>query len=130
MSFEITGIHHIEFTVTDLEQSKRFYSKFPGFKVVAEYPNFVMFQANEFYLGLTDHKGCVTNDKFSEFNVGLDHLAFGVSSLEDLREVASFLDSQKIPHSEINVLSNGTHIFTFRDPDNIQLEFAYKPGIF
>jgi len=127
MSFDIVGIHHIELTVTDLERSKQFYAKFPKFKVVAEYTNFIMFYTGKFYLGLTDHKGKTVTSKFNELAIGLDHLAFEVASLVALNKAAELLEELKISHSKINVLSNGTHILTFRDPDNIQLEFAYKP---
>lgn len=126
MSINIKGIHHIELTVSDLEKSKVFYSKLPGFKIVASYPNFVMFFCNSFYLGLTDHKNKAVDDKFNEFRTGLDHLSFEVSSRQDLDEAIIFFDSEGMNHGKIEKLSNNTYTLTFRDPDNIQLEFAFK----
>jgi len=124
---QITGIHHIELTVKDLVISKAFYSQFPAFKIVAEYPSFIMFSINnKIYLGLTDHKGKLNNDKFSEFNIGLDHFAFEIDSLEGLKELKEFLVEKDIQHSDIEKLSNDTYILTFRDPDNIQLEFSFR----
>ncbi len=117
---DILGIHHLELTVKNLERSREFYQKLPGFKVVAEYPNFIMFFNGYFYLGLTDHKEKQTTDSFKETNVGLDHVSFEVKSKEDLEEAL------KIYGGEINKLSNGLFVLAFRDPDNIQLEFCWK----
>jgi glyoxylase I family protein len=117
---KVLGIHHIELTVSDLKRSREFYEKLPGFKVVAEYPNFIMFFNGHFYLGLTDHKGKQTTQSFAETNVGLDHVSFEVKSKEDLEEAA------KIYKGEIKKLSNGLYVLAFRDPDNIQLEFCWK----
>lgn len=126
MVFKIIGIHHIELTVSNLENSRIFYEKLPGFKVVAKYPNFIMFFTGSFYLGLTDHKGKQKEKKFSEFNVGMDHVSFEVNTKEDLNNALSFFDQEKIPHGEIKKLSNNSYVLAFRDPDNIQLELAFK----
>jgi glyoxylase I family protein len=123
---KIKSIAHIEFTVTNLQASKKFYEKLPGFKVVAEYPHFIMFSCANFLLGLTDHKDSQTVNRFNEFNVGLDHVSFSVSSYEDLEEAKQFFDNENIPHGEINKLSNGAFDIAFRDPDNIQLEYTWK----
>jgi glyoxylase I family protein len=123
---KIIGIQHIELTVSDLNRSKDFYSLFPDFKIVASYPNFIMFYAGSFYFGLTDHRSELGEKVFNEKNVGLDHLAFELDSLESLGEAKEFLINNGIVHSEIKKLSNGSYIITFRDPDNIQLEFCYK----
>ena len=123
---KIHGIAHIELTVSDLSRSKEFYGKIPGMVVVAEYPSFIMFANGSFCLGLTDHKNNLQEKRFSEFNVGLDHLAFGVNSMDDLNEGLESLVREEIEHSDIKRLSNNSYIITFRDPDNIQREFAYK----
>src|SRR5258706_15790836 len=102
---KIIGIQHIELTVNDLEVSKNFYSLLPDFKIVAEYPNFIMFFSGSFYLGLTDHKGDVKEKRFDEKNVGLDHVAFQLDSFESLNESIKFLDDNDIPHGEIKKLS-------------------------
>ena|SRR3990167_10716915 len=122
----IKAIHHIKLTVIDLKRSTNFYKKLPGFEVVADYPGFVMFCNGYFYLGLTDHKGKVKNDRFSEFSVGLDHVSFEAESLEDLKEALKYFEKENIKHGEIEKLSNNLYILAFRDPDNIQLELCWK----
>jgi glyoxylase I family protein len=66
-------------------------------------------------------------EAFSEFRTGLDHLEFVVERSEDLDEWADRLDELGIPHSGVkrpDYTPNG--MLTFRDPDNIQLEFYWR----
>lgn len=118
---KILQINHIKLTVSDLEKSREFYEKLPGFKLVAKHPNFYMFACGNFYLGLTDHKGEQKIKIFDEKNVGLDHVSFTVESKGDLAEAQKLLGQ-----GEIKELSNGLWVMAFRDPDNIQLEFCWK----
>jgi hypothetical protein len=93
---------------------------------VANYPDFVMFSAGNFYLGLATHQEKKSKDLFSELNVGLDHFSFEVKSKQDLTVALEFFDKNKIPHGNIEKLSNGLLVLVFRDPDNIQLELCCK----
>lgn len=122
---QIKGVHHIKLTVTSLDRSKEFYEKIPGFKLVADHQDFLMFYNGNIYIGLTTHDK-EAKGEFNEKTVGLDHVAFEVGSIHDLNDAFKFLDDNEIPHSEIEKLSNGTNIVVFRDPDNIQLEFCYR----
>jgi catechol 2,3-dioxygenase-like lactoylglutathione lyase family enzyme len=124
MNFKINKIHHVELTVRNLEISKKFYESLPGFKSVAEYPDFVMFSVGDFYLGLTTHNK--PKDIFEETITGLDHVSFEVGSRQDLDSAISFFDTNNIKHGEIKKLSNDLWVLAFRDPDNIQLELCYK----
>jgi len=69
-------------------------------------------------IGLLQHPSN-PGDEFSEFRTGLDHLEFEVSTRGELEEWLRRLDEHGVIHSEIK----DEHILTFRDPDNIQLEF-------
>lgn len=123
---KIKGVHHIKLTVSNLVRSKNFYQKLPGFRIVANYPNFIMFFNGYFYLGLTDHEGKIDQSAFSEFNAGLDHASFEVDSKQDLDDAVKFFDKEGIIHGRIRKLSNGLRVLTFRDPDNIQLELCWR----
>ena len=58
------------------------------------------------------------------FRAGLDHLEFLVARRSDLDIWAARLDDLGIPHSGIKEPSSTSNsMITFRDPDNIQLEF-------
>lgn len=122
-------MHHIELTISDLKKSTDFYSKLPGFKIVARHPNFIMFFNGNFYLGLTDHKDNLKEDKFDETNVGLDHVSFLVKNRQDLDEAVRFFNREEIEHGEIKKLSNNLYVLAFRDPDNIQLELCWKQQV-
>ena len=64
---------------------------------------------------------------FNEFQPGLDHLEFLVANRTDLDEWAERLDSLGIAHSGVKEPSYTRNaMITFRDPDNIQLEFFWR----
>jgi len=64
---------------------------------------------------------------FSEFRPGLDHLEFLVADRGDLDEWSERLDRFGVPHSGVKEPAYTRNaILTFRDPDNIQLEFFWR----
>ncbi|WP_374978484.1 VOC family protein [Gordonia amicalis] len=62
---------------------------------------------------------------FSELNLGLDHIAFACTQSE-LEDWVARLDEAGIEHSGIKHAHYGSGI-SFRDPDNIALEFFAPP---
>jgi glyoxylase I family protein len=65
--------------------------------------------------------------KFSEFRAGLDHLEFMVAERSDLDTWACRLDELEISNSGVREPSYTPNaMVTFRDPDNIQLEFFWR----
>jgi len=63
---------------------------------------------------------------FSETRPGLDHLEFLVAARADLDSWAKRLDALGIAHSGVKDPSYTSNaMLTFRDPDNIQLEFFW-----
>lgn len=64
---------------------------------------------------------------FNEFRAGLDHLEFLVAQRSDLDAWASRLDERGVRHSGVKEPSyTANAVLTFRDPDNIQLEFFWR----
>jgi glyoxylase I family protein len=64
---------------------------------------------------------------FDERRAGLDHLEFLVAARSDLYGWASRLDELGIPHSGVKQPTyTANAMLTFRDPDNIQLEFFWR----
>jgi glyoxylase I family protein len=64
---------------------------------------------------------------FDEFRIGLDHLEFLVAQRNDLDSWAERLDELGIRHSGVKEPPyTANAMLTFRDPDNIQLEFFWR----
>jgi catechol 2,3-dioxygenase-like lactoylglutathione lyase family enzyme len=77
-------------------------------------------------LGLVGHAASA-GDAFNETTTGLDHLEFLVDRRDDLDEWLERLEELGIPHSGIQDLDyTANRMLTFRDPDNIQLEFLWR----
>src|SRR5262249_37311179 len=76
-----------------------------------------------FGLDLFEHAGN-QGEPFEPARTGLDHLAFGTDSVEELERWASWLDQRGISNSGVREFDVGWMI-DFVDPDGIQLEFIY-----
>jgi len=78
-------------------------------------------------IGLHEHGTPPPADTFSEYRVGLDHLAFGCADRAELEKWARRLDELSIPHGGIKDAAYGSGV-SFRDPDGIALEFFAPPA--
>jgi glyoxylase I family protein len=126
---DVSGIHHVSVTVTDLERSVPWYSELLGLTKLMEEPHP---DGNGYtvVLGKPDWSMCVglhthpTNEheRFSESRTGLDHIGFMVSGRAELDAWESSLAERGVEHSPVND-QGGYAVLVFRDPDNIQLEF-------
>jgi hypothetical protein len=77
-------------------------------------------------LCLVGHAGN-RGEMFSELHTGLDHLEFLVDRREDLDEWADRLTQRGEEHSGVKELDYTPNaMITFRDPDNIELEFFWR----
>ena len=77
--------------------------------------------------GLHQHQRPAPAERFSEFRVGLDHVAFGCADRGELEKWARRLDELGIEHGEIKDAPYGSGL-SFRDPDGIALEFFAPPA--
>ena len=135
---EISGIHHLRLTVTDVARSRDFYTRLLGFDIAAESPpagtpeaettypvlwgGIVMVRGN-LLLGL--RPVAPAGDRFDEDRVGLDHLSFNVATRADLESAIELLDDNGVPHGDVRELPGfGIAVLPFRDPDNIQVEIT------
>ena len=133
----IIGVHHVKFPVSDLQRSREWYERVLGFDRVGEYaaPDgarrkvFLRHPGLHARVGLTEHAHG-SKDAFDETRVGLDHLAFGVSSREELDAWTDRLAEHEVrcsPVAPSNTIP-GAAVLVFRDPDNIQLELFFDPS--
>jgi catechol-2,3-dioxygenase len=77
--------------------------------------------------GLHQHKTAAPDEAFSEYRVGLDHVGFACADRAELEQWERKLDELGVAHGGIVDASYGSGL-SFRDPDNIALEFFAPPG--
>ena len=130
----ITGISHIDLTVTDLDRSEAWYSELLDMKRVLDGRNdaqhfdarYLVHPDTMLILGLVQHDG-TNGAPFDEHRVGLDHLSLNVASRSELDAWQERVAERAIRYTPI-VESDMWDVLVVRDPDNIQLEFFYmKP---
>jgi glyoxylase I family protein len=79
-------------------------------------------------LGIHEHPGRTpADDTFSEFRIGLDHVAFGCPARAELVAWGDRLDALGYPHGGVVDANYGSGL-SFRDPDGNALEFFAPPG--
>jgi catechol 2,3-dioxygenase-like lactoylglutathione lyase family enzyme len=128
---DITGLYYVGLSVRDIRKSMAWYAELLGLTIVSERiaddsstsEVLLRHPGNGMLLGLLAHR-LNPGDAFSEFRTGVDHLEFGVVSRRELEAWKTRLDELGIDHSPIKERPTSL-ILTFRDPDNIQLEFFY-----
>ena len=125
---DIQAVHHLCLTVADVSRSQEFYSSIFGFEVAGEFGSRVVLIKGSTLLALgpsPDPTRSISDDKFDENRIGLDHLSFAVNSRSDLEHAVRVLDDKNITHGEIVALDPfGIQVLMFRDPDNIQVELS------
>jgi catechol 2,3-dioxygenase-like lactoylglutathione lyase family enzyme len=130
----LSGRVEVNLTVRDPARSAAWYQELLELEVLYD---FVGDDGRMHYIALVEPKShfvlCLvghrehSGERFSEFQTGLDHLEFLVDRLEDLHEWAERLHSLEIPHSGVKQPGYTRNaMLTFRDPDNIQLEFFWR----
>jgi catechol 2,3-dioxygenase-like lactoylglutathione lyase family enzyme len=130
----ITGRVEINLTVRDPVHSAAWYAQVLGMQQRYDFTSgdrsmryiCLVEPGSDLVLCLVGH-AANPGEAFSEFRTGLDHLEFLVDSREGLQEWADHLDGLGVANSgvkELDYTSNA--MLTFRDPDNIQLEFFWR----
>jgi catechol-2,3-dioxygenase len=123
---------HVALTVRDLSVSVPWYGElFDADPVLDEDtdPDFhhTVYMVGTTLIGLHQHAESAPDERFSEFRVGLDHVAFGCADRGELEKWAHRLDELGIEHGGIKDAAYGSGV-SFRDPDGIALEFFAPPS--
>lgn len=118
----------------DVDRSEAWYGKVFGFQRASVEPHnegtgyavVMNISGTPVFIGLDKHDAH-QGERFAEHRTGLDHLAIGVATREDLNRWVEHLDALGIEHSEINDITEPFPAATlcFRDPDNIALELMW-----
>jgi len=119
-------IDHIVLIVTDIKRTTKFYSSFLGKpEAGSEHSVNYIVDGTKLFFVLPYKK--IKNNVFQSDRVGLNHLAFRVNDLQELKNIMKKLDTAKIKHSgnKKNKYSKKEYIW-FDDPDGIRLEFYLR----
>jgi catechol 2,3-dioxygenase-like lactoylglutathione lyase family enzyme len=129
MSFP--AITHVALTVRDLSVSVPWYTAlFESEPVLDEDTGpfrHVVWAVNGTLLGLHQFSGGNDGLRFDERRIGLDHVAFGCADRAELEVRQKHLEGLGITHGGIIDAGYGSGL-SFRDPDNLPLEFFAPPA--
>jgi glyoxylase I family protein len=126
------ALNHVALTVRDLGVSGPWYQALIGADPVldehtdAGFRHLVWAFDNGTLFGIHQHDREIEGGHFTEFRVGLDHVAFGCASRAGLEEWAERLNGLGIAHGDIVDAHYGSAM-SFRDPDGNALEFFAPP---
>jgi glyoxylase I family protein len=123
---------HVALTVRDLSVSIPWYTTlFDAEPVIDEDTDpdlhHTVFMLSGTLVGLHQHQRPAPPERFSEFRVGLDHVAFGCADRNELEKWSRKLDEMGIEHGDIKDAPYGSGL-AFRDPDGIALELFCPPS--
>lgn len=133
------GIHHVTLRSQDPGEARRFYEEVVGLEFMeipvsgdvtsiwkgapAEGVLLATQAGSTFLLILPPLEGTAEGDRFSEYRIGVDHLAF---ALEDRAELDALVERLRAAGVETHGVETdtvlGKEYVAFRDPDNVQLE--------
>ncbi|HUR72996.1 MAG TPA: VOC family protein [Sporichthya sp.] len=129
MSFP--AIAHVALTVRDLSVSVPWYTALLGADPVLDEDTgpfrHVVWAIDGTLLGLHQFPAGTDATPFDERRVGLDHVAFGCPDRAALEQHEKNLDGLGISHGGIIDAPYGSGL-SFRDPDNLPLEFFAPPA--
>jgi catechol 2,3-dioxygenase-like lactoylglutathione lyase family enzyme len=120
------GLHHVVLTVSNFDRTQAFYRDLLGFdvqRVDYEGGSLMYFTVGGVSIYFLKHAQTPPEDAFSEFRLGLDHLGFKATNEEELQAMADKLVAAGVNTKGVETFATGNKYMSFRDPDNIQLEY-------
>ena len=128
---EFPAITHVAVTVSDIEASQEWYTRLLGVEPVLDEDTgpfrHIVYALGGTLFGLHAFPDLSSKDAFDERRPGLDHVAFGCASRDELVAWAGRLDELNIPHGGVTDAHYGSGL-SFRDPDNVALELFAPPA--
>jgi glyoxylase I family protein len=124
---EIPRIAHVTLTVTDLSRTVPWYerlfdAKFFWDDTAGSFRRVVWLVDGQTLVGFHQFLDPAETTKFDEHRLGLDHLAFACSNRAEVEQWKARLDDLGIANGGVVDAAYGSAL-SFRDPDNIALEF-------
>lgn len=128
---QFPALAHVAVTVSDLGRSRGWYQELFGAEPVLDEDtgpfHHVVWLLGGTLVGIHQHREPSSGEPFDERRPGLDHVAFGCTNRAELEEWEKHLTGLGVAHGGIVDAPYGSGL-SFRDPDNIALEFFAPPG--
>lgn len=129
-------IHHIDLTVTDLEQSRAFYDhvlSYIGYSRAADYPNGTDWDWQGdgplSSIGITQATGEHAARVHDRYSAGLHHLAWAAESRDDVDRLYAELVKRNVDildaPADYPRYGPVYYALFFADPDGLKLEFVF-----
>jgi len=119
-------IDHIVLIVSSIQRTKRFYSSFLG-KPHSQDKDAIAYTIGNTKLFFAPPYKKIKNNVFNSDRIGLNHLAFGVRTHNELKRFEQKLIKAKIKNSRIQIDKHGKKEYVwFDDPDKIRIEFYLR----
>jgi catechol-2,3-dioxygenase len=121
------GSAHIMITVSDLIKSKEFYTRGFSLKIKYEDKKLVGLTDGKFEVWMSESRDHKPKElKFDRNQIGLDHFAFRVAKLDELKEIEKNLKSLNAEMEEGGILDDGGPAIFVKDPDGMEVEFRLQ----
>jgi len=118
------GIHHIVFTVVDILETEKFYTKIFGAPDRANDAKIVYIVGPTLLIFMQKSTPNPPSKKFDPTVIGLEHFAIGLKNLDELQQVEDVLTENQITNSGIHIDSDSKREkIWLNDPSNIRVEF-------
>jgi catechol 2,3-dioxygenase-like lactoylglutathione lyase family enzyme len=131
---EISGMAHLQLTVSDMARSKAFYEPLlhnMGMTTLLDDPNYFYCIGGKTGLAISPADPDLAKDGFQQRRPGLHHLCFRARSREDVVELyqtALDLGATIVREPEEAGWAPGYYSTLFEDPDGIRIEVNFVPG--
>ena len=124
---EFPTIAHVAVTVRHLEKSVPWYGRLFNSQPILEedtgpFSHAVWLLGGQTLFAINEFPDPVSDADFNERQVGLDHVAFACADRIEIEEWLNRLNELHVINGGIVDVSYGS-VLSFRDPDNIALEF-------
>jgi catechol 2,3-dioxygenase len=129
--FAITKIGHVVLNCRDLEKSVRFYTEVLGFKVSDVYEEEMIPGGMVFMRFNADHHGVALIGSLPESsdNIELHHMAFAVSTLDEVFRAREHLEHHKVPIIVEGRRRAGVQSGSLGNSANFPMDFSPAPLI-
>ena len=115
------GLAHVVLNVSDIRHTKKFYETL--FDTSFQMDNKHSFSLLTVGIPCWFSSGDKPSEKFNEKHVGLNHVAFKLQTLNELKKVIQRLDQMNVKNAGLQRFAGKYPYVAFDDPDGIYIEF-------